>query len=596
MTEIPTAYSYIRFSSSEQAKGDSLRRQAELSAEYAQKHALCLDQSLRMHDLGISAYDGKNATEGALGAFIKGVETGRVKSGSYLLVESLDRLSRQEVDIALESFLNLIRRGITIVTLVDGMTYNKASIRENPTALMMSIMHMSLAHEESAKKSARIRAAKEHGRSQLAVKKITSICPAWLTLDKEKNQFVIIEERAKIIRSIFAKADKGIGKYVITGELNKEGVPIWQYSRNRRMARKWHTSYVDRLLNYEAVIGRYTPHKMVDGKRVPAGDSVPDYYPRIVTDALYERVRRHTLTNRTSAGRIGPVVANLFTHISFCEESGAPVIYINKKPYFYIRPDLLDSARYKSWPYEAFEKFFLLSVGGLDLGKIFGESESAINDAENKLGEARLALRDLEAQLGRLTDALTEGQSKTVMSRIMKLETEQNALEGNIQMLESNVARELELKASASNTAKNLTALIGQKDPQQRLLLRQEIRRIVKRIDIRFNVVPTAKEIAEKQEFDALVAKARAKGAKIGTSSTPASGRSIKITFTNGVVRIVSESATGEPIFAVDGDGSAIGRISGIFNPSVTAPRIVTDDSDVSPKTRVVGNARTRRK
>jgi len=131
------------------------------------------------------------------------------------------------------------------------------------------------------------------------------------------------------------------------------------------------------------------------------------------------------------------------------------------------------------------------------------------------------------------------------------------------------------LKASASNTAKNLTALIGQKDPQQRLLLRQEIRRIVKRIDIRFNVVPTAKEIAEKQEFDALVAKARAKGAKIGTSSTPASGRSIKITFTNGVVRIVSESATGEPIFAVDGDGSAIGRISGIFNPSVTAPRIV---------------------
>jgi len=37
------AYSYIRFSSPELLKGDSLRRQLELSEEYAHKNGLRLD-------------------------------------------------------------------------------------------------------------------------------------------------------------------------------------------------------------------------------------------------------------------------------------------------------------------------------------------------------------------------------------------------------------------------------------------------------------------------------------------------------------------------------------------------------------------------
>jgi len=36
----PKAYSYVRFSSPEQATGDSLRRQTELSEQYASQHGL----------------------------------------------------------------------------------------------------------------------------------------------------------------------------------------------------------------------------------------------------------------------------------------------------------------------------------------------------------------------------------------------------------------------------------------------------------------------------------------------------------------------------------------------------------------------------
>src|SRR5262249_18517346 len=48
--QLPRAYSYIRMSTPEQRKGDSLRRQLNLSAEYAAKHSLELVDDARLRD------------------------------------------------------------------------------------------------------------------------------------------------------------------------------------------------------------------------------------------------------------------------------------------------------------------------------------------------------------------------------------------------------------------------------------------------------------------------------------------------------------------------------------------------------------------
>ena len=66
---MPKAYSYIRFSTLEQLKGDSLRRQTELSEKFALENNLELDKTLNLNDFGISAYDKSNITKGALGIF-----------------------------------------------------------------------------------------------------------------------------------------------------------------------------------------------------------------------------------------------------------------------------------------------------------------------------------------------------------------------------------------------------------------------------------------------------------------------------------------------------------------------------------------------
>ena len=58
------AYSYVRFSTPEQLKGDSRRRQLQLSEDYAREHDLDLAEE-SFQDLGVSAFKGKNAKEGA---------------------------------------------------------------------------------------------------------------------------------------------------------------------------------------------------------------------------------------------------------------------------------------------------------------------------------------------------------------------------------------------------------------------------------------------------------------------------------------------------------------------------------------------------
>jgi hypothetical protein len=56
----PKAYSYVRFSTPDQAKDDSLRRQMRLTVEYAERHGLELDTDLTFQNLGLSAYHGAN--------------------------------------------------------------------------------------------------------------------------------------------------------------------------------------------------------------------------------------------------------------------------------------------------------------------------------------------------------------------------------------------------------------------------------------------------------------------------------------------------------------------------------------------------------
>ncbi len=147
--------SYIRFSSEKQAKGDSLRRQSKMVTDWLKAHPeYYLDQDLSFRDLGVSGFTGKHL-KGGLGDFLTAIEKGLVKAGDTLLIESLDRLSRQDVDQASELLRNILRSGVDVVTLSDGEHYTSESLKD-PLALIKSILIMQRAHEESLRKSERM--------------------------------------------------------------------------------------------------------------------------------------------------------------------------------------------------------------------------------------------------------------------------------------------------------------------------------------------------------------------------------------------------------------------------------------------------------
>ena len=148
-------YSYVRWSSDKQTGNSSLERQTRKSKEYAARNGL---EWAELRDEAVSAYRGANWDEkkSALGGFIGAVKSGLVPSDSWLYVESLDRLSRQNVLDATEWFISVLKLGITIVTGLDEHVYNRESIAANATGLMMSIMLFARANEESETKSKRV--------------------------------------------------------------------------------------------------------------------------------------------------------------------------------------------------------------------------------------------------------------------------------------------------------------------------------------------------------------------------------------------------------------------------------------------------------
>jgi DNA invertase Pin-like site-specific DNA recombinase len=326
----PKAYSYLRFSTPEQAQGDSRRRQADLAAKYAQEHGLELDNS-SYADLGISAYRGKNAAMGALRQFLEAVEDGVVPQGSFLLVENLDRLTRERIIPAQRLFLQIIEAGITIVTLTDRRSYSFESVNANPTDLIISLLSMIRANEESETKARRVREAWDAKRRKAADMPLTARGPSWLTLDRTKTppKWIVFEDRARIVKRIFKMAANGIGQHTIAHTLNQEGVPT--FGRGKL----WHRSFVKKLLESEAVVGVYTPHTQshdVTGRRVRTpGKPVPDYYPRIIGDDLYNDVRAMRLDGRRQPSPKGARrPAHMLAGIARCGLCGAALTRVFK--------------------------------------------------------------------------------------------------------------------------------------------------------------------------------------------------------------------------------------------------------------------------
>jgi len=270
----------------------------------------------------VSAFRGDNR-DGALGSFIQAARDEVIEVGSYLLVESHDRLSRQPVEVAMQQFLEIINLGVTVVTLLDMRVFRAGEL--DTFSLMGSLINMSRANEESETKSRRGAAAWQQRRTQARETGSTvsnARLPSWVTRDG--SSFGVDEERAGIINQMFEMAKGGAGYAQIAKHLNTTCVQTFGKGE------QWRPASIGNFLKSRSVLGEWQPHRRVDGKRVPEGDPIVNYYPQIVAPALFLDVQRQVaLRNKHSGSNRSGTYKNLFSGMVVCS-CGNRMVHHNK--------------------------------------------------------------------------------------------------------------------------------------------------------------------------------------------------------------------------------------------------------------------------
>jgi DNA-binding CsgD family transcriptional regulator len=138
-------------------------------------------------------------------------------------------------------------------------------------------------------------------------KEIKKNAPGWLGLSVDRTEFVLIAERAEIVREIFYLNTGGLGGRIIAQLLNARKVPTFGSSR------EWDQSAIQNIISNRATFGEYQKRQNVGGKKRAVGQPVPNYYPAVISYsdfAAAEDARRYNIRSRS--GRRGKDLANLF--------------------------------------------------------------------------------------------------------------------------------------------------------------------------------------------------------------------------------------------------------------------------------------------
>lgn len=416
------AYSYIRFSTPEQRHGFSFDRQSEGSIALCQRHDWKLDDSVRLADLGRSGFHGHQVV---LKAFIRAIEAGEVKTPSVLIVEKLDRLSREEIDDAYNLWRTILKHGVLIATVSPERIYDKASLNRI-TDIMEALLHFMVAHEESQKKSDRAKDnwQRKRNNSTESGKPITGKRPAWIDSD-----FKLIEPKAAVIRDIFKMAIDGHGARSILRHLNESRTPNIALGYCSKSKTTWNLRYVESLLQDKKTFGE---HQVFTGDirhRVPHGPPVKQYFPSVITEETFYRAQAARKSRATQRGPNGREIANIFQGL-LVDGSGNSFRLQNSSPMDKKRGiNRRLAVEKQSVPACLFETLLLRAVREIDV-ELSKPSDDPLPALEAKLCE-------LETDIAAMKATLKKKRSSSLMEVLTDLDHQRESVLAQIEAAKS---------------------------------------------------------------------------------------------------------------------------------------------------------------
>jgi len=458
-----------------------------------------LDAEINLEDLGISAATGDNLDprKGNLGKFVEICRSGKIERGSYLIFERLDRFSRKAV-LKVTSLLDelVTDYGLKIVVLDPSEQIIDETNIGNTDIVLSVVLQLQMAFEQSREKAYRVGQAWVRKR-QLAQggNVVTKKCPAWLYWSEEKNAFEVRKDAGEAITFIFEQAASGVGQVKIVRELNNKFKPISKPTPKSPVP-QWNTSYVNKILHDQSVLGVYQPMRFDERKnRVPACDPIKDYFPRVISDDLFHRARYSQSHNKRANTTKRTDFVNILSGLVKCvpdgntmqiqttrskRENGEKYIQRRLVSYGHKRND-------KSCPfsieYFAFEGLILTAMKEIRKEDILDSFEPSSETAslEQSISGARRHIEELDKKIKdhkymAMLDDLVEAKL-SAMQKLQDYEDKLKRVRGLKPRTREDIARDLR-ELTGKRTARRLS-------PKEiRSRLSQVIPTIIDRIDV----------------------------------------------------------------------------------------------------------------
>lgn len=429
MTENPSkaAIIYARFSTPSQEKGDSLDRQLRDCRAFCKTHGLTVVEEIA--DLGRSAYKGDHLSIGNLGKLSERIMSGDIAAGTTLVVEKMDRLSRQKPRIVQRWIEDICDRGLRIA-ICDPERWIDASYLDegsNTIALVDILMNSHAANIFSKNLSDRVSRAwaEKRRKAQTSGLRLTRTIPAWLYVDDAADRIRVHPERGAIVRRIYEMTAEGIGAWTIANTFNREGIEPWGPVRQQKAAkvRGWNSTYIRQVILHPAVDGDHHLTAVEGKRRRRSADVLRGYFPMIdgLDSSLITRARSAVQSKgHSSGGRFAPYGRNLFSEIARCAACNSPMTLTGRGVHSDKPAYLQCSAAKKrkgcenrsTFDYKALERAVLAKVLTIALNEGFFKADdheilrrsNLVADREKEFADAEAIRRGYSTLLARRPD------------------------------------------------------------------------------------------------------------------------------------------------------------------------------------------------
>jgi DNA invertase Pin-like site-specific DNA recombinase len=465
-----------RFSTDEQAEGDSIRRQQNSFVRVCQRWELQPSNRWTIFDKGLSGFKGEHLSEKAeLGRFLRALEAGQVRPDAYgrmpvLVWEAVDRMTRLPQLLATDLVKQFVDAGIAIVFDEADLWIDSSTIADKWIILQVLIDQ---AYQYSRRLSRRLKSSWQSKREKAVSsgERFGKRRPCWVGWDPETGRFVL-NSGAGAVQFIFQKTIDGWGQRQIVGELQKRFPPIGSSGR-------WNTSFVQKVLSERSVLGERHPHQFnPDGERVPVGKPILNYYPAVVDEAMWYRAQAAKERRKRQKGPNTEFI-NLFTGLVFNAHDGYRMHaqttrregYVQRRLVSYGHLSKVQGTDPVTVPYHEFERIVLRNLSELDMADL------QPRDSTTTLAAKQEELSGIEQRLGELGVALADPQvrnSPTIMASVLSLEKKRTAVLEQIERLQAETHA-----GHPICQAQDVLHLLQAASPAQKRTLRMKLRSLI---------------------------------------------------------------------------------------------------------------------